>query len=61
FSLAHFMLLTKGTGAAQMAFIAAMTFVLGLGAGYFREKTGSLIPAIIIHVLFNVFGHILGK
>ncbi|MBU1936809.1 CPBP family intramembrane metalloprotease [bacterium] len=60
FSLAHFMLLTKGAGAAQMAFIAAMTFILGLGAGYFREKTGSLVPAIIMHVLFNVFGHIMG-
>ncbi len=60
FSLVHFMLLTKGAGGAQMAFIAVMTFILGLGAGYFREKTGSLVPAIIMHVLFNVCGHIMG-
>ncbi len=60
FSLAHFMLLTRGAGAAQMAFIAVMTFILGIGAGYFREKTGSLVPAIIIHVLFNVCGDIMG-
>ena len=59
FSLAHFMLLLKGAGAVQMAFISVMTFILGLGAGYFREKTGSLVPAIIIHILFNVFGYLL--
>jgi membrane protease YdiL (CAAX protease family) len=61
FSLAHFMLLTKGAGAAQMAFIAIMTFILGIGAGYFREKTGSLVPAVIMHMLFNVFGQLMGR
>ena len=61
FSLAHFMLLLKGAGGAQMAFIAVMTFVLGIGAGYFREKTGSLVPAIIIHMLFNICGEIMGS
>jgi len=29
---------------------------LGIIAGYYREKTESLIPAIIIHALFNVGG-----
>ena len=61
FSLAHFMLLLKGAGGAQMAFIAVMTFILGIGAGYFREKTGSLVPAIIIHMLFNICGEIMGS
>lgn len=29
---------------------------LGIIAGYYREKTESLIPAIIIHALFNIGG-----
>lgn len=29
---------------------------LGVVAGYYREKTGSLFPAILIHGLFNVGG-----
>jgi membrane protease YdiL (CAAX protease family) len=33
-----------------------LTSVLGIVAGYYREKTESLIPAIIIHALFNVGG-----
>jgi membrane protease YdiL (CAAX protease family) len=60
FSLAHLVLLTRGAGAAQMAAIVVSTLVLGVAAGYFRENTGSLIPAIIIHVLFNVWGSGLG-
>jgi membrane protease YdiL (CAAX protease family) len=40
------------------AVIMVMTMSAGLGivAGYHREKTDSLIPAIIIHGLFNVGG-----
>jgi len=56
FSLAHLFLLTKGAGAAQMAMIEISTFILGLAAGYFRETTGSLVPAVIIHMLFNIWG-----
>jgi membrane protease YdiL (CAAX protease family) len=36
--------------------VIVLTTLLGLVAGYYREKTGSLIPAIIIHALFNVGG-----
>jgi len=36
--------------------VIVLTALLGLVAGYYREKTGSLIPAIVIHVLFNVGG-----
>lgn len=34
-------------------FLAA---ILGLIAGYYREKTGSLIPAILIHSFFDIGG-----
>jgi len=36
--------------------VIVLTSFLGIVAGYYREKTGSLIPAIIIHALFNVGG-----
>lgn len=36
--------------------VIVLTTLLGLVAGYYREKTGSLIPAVIIHALFNVGG-----
>jgi membrane protease YdiL (CAAX protease family) len=38
--------------------IMPMSLATGLGivAGYYREKTGSLIPAVLIHSLFNIGG-----
>jgi membrane protease YdiL (CAAX protease family) len=36
--------------------VIIFTSVLGIIAGYYREKTESLIPAIIIHALFNIGG-----
>jgi membrane protease YdiL (CAAX protease family) len=38
--------------------IMPMSLATGLGivAGYYREKTGSLFPAILIHGLFNIGG-----
>ncbi len=56
FSLARLLLLTKGAGAAQVTMIEISTFILGLAAGYFRETTGSLVPAVIIHMFFNIWG-----
>lgn len=38
-----------------IAFLISAT-ILGIAAGYYREKTGSLIPAVIVHMLFNVSG-----
>lgn len=36
--------------------VIVFSTLLGMVAGYYREKTGSLIPALIIHALFNVGG-----
>ncbi|MCK5599585.1 CPBP family intramembrane metalloprotease [bacterium] len=33
---------------------------MGLFAGYYREKTGSLIPAILIHISANIGGYLAG-
>jgi Type II CAAX prenyl endopeptidase Rce1-like len=35
-------------------FTAVIAFVLGVLAGELRERSGSLIPAIIVHSLFNL-------
>ena len=45
-------------GAIGGAVVGVVIFavLLGLVAGKYRERTGSLVPAIIVHALFNVGG-----
>ena len=53
FGLVHLGLM--GVMAAPMVvLIVVMATVAGLVAGYYREKTGSLVPAIAAHMTFNV-------
>jgi len=40
--------------------IVISAIILGLVAGYYRETSGSLLPAIIVHMLFNIWGSIIG-
>ena len=56
FGAMHIMLVTLGADRLLVGGIVASALVLGLVAGYYREKTGSLVPAILIHMLFNIFG-----
>jgi membrane protease YdiL (CAAX protease family) len=56
FGLMHMMLLVAGADGYLVGGIVGTAVVLGLLAGYYREKSGSLIPAILIHMLFNAFG-----
>lgn len=44
----------------QAGFLANAA-VLGLIAGYYREKSGSLIPAIGAHMTFNIVGVVVGS
>lgn len=60
FGAMHIMLLFTGMNAYMVFAVVITCFILGLLAGYYREKTGSLIPAIIVHLVFNVSGAILG-
>jgi AcrR family transcriptional regulator len=55
FGLIHLGLLTRMPG-PMVAEIVSMATILGFMAGYYREKTGSIVPAIALHVLFNIFG-----
>ena len=56
FGASHIMLLTTGAEGRLVAGIVASATVLGLVAGYYREKSGSLVPAILVHMLFNAYG-----
>jgi membrane protease YdiL (CAAX protease family) len=42
-----------GAGAVPVVLLATC---LGLIAAHYREKTGSLLPPILIHALFNIGG-----
>ncbi len=59
FAFAHLGLLLAGAGVIFTMNIVLMAFILGLIAGYYREKTGSIIPAIAAHMTFNFIGGIL--
>ena len=59
FSLMHLVLLILRVDIYMVFSILLMALILGLMAGYHREKTGSLIPAIVIHTCFNVGGYLL--
>ena len=56
FGLAHLCLIGRMPG-AMLPVIVLSTTLLGFIAGYFREKTGSLIPAIAAHITFNIVGY----
>jgi len=38
---------------------AGAAFVLGLFSGELRHRSGSLLPAILVHAVFNTFAAIL--
>lgn len=56
FGVMHLMLLTMGADGSLVGGIVGSAAFLGLVAGYHREKTGSLVPAILVHMLFNAYG-----
>jgi membrane protease YdiL (CAAX protease family) len=60
FGVMHIMLLFTGMNAYMVFAVVITCFILGIVAGYTREKTGSLIPAIIVHMVFNMTGALLG-
>lgn len=59
FGAMHLMLLSIGIDIYKVLNIVIFGILLGLIAGYQKEKTNSLIPAIIVHMCFNVGGSIL--
>jgi len=60
FACIHLVLLMIGADAITIAVTLLFTFSIGLMAGHLRQKTGSLIPAIAVHMLANIGGMIGG-
>jgi len=58
FALGHLCLLDVMPGVVLFNIILSC-FLLGLIAGYFRETTGSLIPAVAVHMTFNIVGYVI--
>ena len=56
FGLVHLMQSAMGAGGYQVLITVLFAFVLGIIAGYHRERTGSLVPAIVVHMFANVGG-----
>ncbi|PIQ19684.1 MAG: hypothetical protein COW65_19355 [Cytophagales bacterium CG18_big_fil_WC_8_21_14_2_50_42_9] len=52
----HFSLFKLDSNLFFVTGIVLNAFILGLIAGYYREKTGSIWPAVFIHIIFNVVG-----
>lgn len=58
FGLGHLCLLCMMPG-AMVGQIVVSCFICGLIAGRFAEKTGSILPAVGVHMMFNVTGMML--
>jgi membrane protease YdiL (CAAX protease family) len=58
FALVHLGLLSVGASWGTVAFVGAGALLLGVLAGQFRWHTGSLVPGILIHAMFNVAGSV---
>lgn len=60
FGLMHAMQSAMGAGGYPVIVTVLFAFILGLVAGYQREETQSLVPAIIVHMFANVGGSLVG-
>ena len=59
FGAMHLALLAVGVDIYTVMNIVVFATILGLIAGYQKEKTSSLTPAIIVHMCFNIGGGLL--
>ncbi|WFO74633.1 CPBP family intramembrane metalloprotease [Desulfurococcaceae archaeon MEX13E-LK6-19] len=60
FSLIH---ITPFSSAPKKVLVTILftALIVGLLAGYYRAVSGSLLPAIVIHSLFNITGFTVGR
>lgn len=56
FGAAHFSVFKISSSPFFVMFIVSNTTILGLIAARYREKTGSILPAIFAHILANIAG-----
>jgi membrane protease YdiL (CAAX protease family) len=60
FGFMHLATLTLGLDFITVISTVISAIFVGIVAGYYCEKTGSLAPAILIHMLFNIAGSLVG-
>ena len=60
FGAMHLVLLFSGADLATVVIVLCFTFSLGLLAAHQRSRTGSLAPAIVVHMAGNVGGFLVG-
>ncbi len=58
FCLMHLPLVMLGATTRTMLILLPTAFALGWIAGYLRDRSGSVLPAIVVHALFNISGSI---
>jgi membrane protease YdiL (CAAX protease family) len=58
FGLGHLCLLSMMPG-AMVGMVVVSCFICGLIAGGFVEITGSILPAVAVHMVFNITGRLL--
>jgi membrane protease YdiL (CAAX protease family) len=56
FGLMHTRLIFGGMSFWFVAFVVFNTSIIGLLAAYYREKSGSIFPAFLVHVIANIVG-----
>ncbi len=56
FGATHFSVFKISSSPFFVMMIVSNTTVLGLLVAWYREKTGSILPAILVHILANVAG-----
>ncbi len=60
FSLMHLVIIKGGADFMTVVVIMIFTFCVGILAGHYRSLSGSLIPAVVLHMLANMGGLIGG-
>jgi len=60
FGFMHVAQSAMGASGSQVVATILFAFILGVVAGYHREQTESLVPAVIVHMFANVGGSLAG-
>lgn len=58
FAAIHFLIKSANISWALVFLTVALAFIVGIITGYYRLKTKSLLPCIVIHIIFNISGYI---
>ncbi len=60
FGIIHFVLIMQGVPIFNVILTVFFAMLLGVIAGWYREKVGNIIPAIIVHMSGNIGATVIG-